>query len=160
MASAEATSWWHVDPARLAREQQLLRKPWKLVERGDGRLSWTGGSVGGERWTGIKAPTRAVELIYPTGFPARFIEARLLPELPRSKWGMVGAHVNLDGSACYVAGEGWWPQMTVQDAVELLEVWWFNYWVVIDHDLSDALRWPPRGRVRVPEVLRAVVRDS
>jgi hypothetical protein len=120
-------------------------------------MSWTGGAVGGKATQGIDTPIRRLELIYPEGFPARFIEARLLPSLSPDVWGMLGAHVNVDGSACFVAGEGWGPQMTASTALRLLEDWWFNYWVAIENYMADYVSWPSSGKLDVPEPVRAAI---
>jgi hypothetical protein len=159
MGSAEPSSarWWTLDPERLERERRLLDRPWRLSERPDGRMGWTGGAVGGHPAQGLRPPRRTVELIYPSGFPARFIEARLMPDPQPRTWGMLGSHVNVDGSACYIAGEGWWPQLTARDALELLEVWWFNFWIVIERAVGELVTWPTRGRLTVPEALRAAL---
>lgn len=97
---------------------------------------------------GLATPWRRVRLAYPEGFPARFIEAHLDPPPPREQWGMLGAHVNVDGSACYVAGEGWSPDLTAADAVRLLRDWWFNYWVIVERGRWWR-PWPDQGLLRL-----------
>lgn len=129
---------------------------WQLVQDDLGRWSWVGGSFSPTS-AGVRAPRRRARLIYPDGFPARFIEARLNPELPESTWGMVGAHVNVDGSACYITGEGWTPQLTVRDALNRLTDWWFNYWALVINELGDVFPWPGRGRVVIPSDWRAAL---
>lgn len=146
--------WYELDPGRLEHERSLLRNPWELVERGDGRLAWEGGTlVSSHRRR--ETPRRDVSLIYPKGFPARFIEARLDPDPPQEQWGMWLAHVNADGSACYVTADGWRPQDTVRDALKLLDVWWWNYYWTCDPDAprqpDPAFGFPwPRGKIAVP----------
>ncbi|MHB8243101.1 MAG: hypothetical protein ACYDHN_14070 [Solirubrobacteraceae bacterium] len=104
----------------------------------------------------MQAPERAAVLIYPTGYPARFIEVRLIPNPPHEQWGMLGTHVNVDGSVCFITGEGWTPQMTVRSALKLATDWWFNYWVIVERD-RWFLKWPERGRVTVPSGQRAAL---
>lgn len=131
-------AWYELDPDRFELEKELLRPPWRLVRDSDGRYAWEGGTLKRKK----PAAEHAVRLIYPHGFPARFIEARLQPELSPTLSGALGLHVNNDGSVCYVTADGWTPQDTVRDALELLDEWWAKYhWLV---GLS-ADRPPPKG---------------
>jgi hypothetical protein len=104
----------------------------------------------------VQAPQRAVKLIYPPGYPARFIEVRLIPDPPSEQWGMLGTHVNLDGSVCFITGEGWTPQMTVRSALDLATDWWFNYWVIVERN-RWLLSWPDHGRITLSSDQRATL---
>jgi hypothetical protein len=139
--------WYELDGLRLELERRKLRRPWNLVLNDDGRYTWEGGRLS-DKWRGVRTPQRTVRLIYPYGFPARFIEARIVPDPPRELWGAYGAHVNVDGSACYVNADGWSPQDTVADALSLLKIWWWNYYWINESDRQD-LKWPRHGRVEV-----------
>jgi hypothetical protein len=143
--------WDQVDPGRLAYERTLLGAPWELVQAPDGRWAWQGGAIQAKR-PGRITPPQAFRLIYPAAFPARFIEARMVPEIPEPQWGALAIHVNQDGSACYVTGEGWRPQDTVADCVRLLEDWWWNYFWLGRLERKEPgayLKWPSTGRVDV-----------
>jgi hypothetical protein len=152
---ANALTWWRADPRRFDRERRLLSAPWRLERDGD-RYVWIGGTLRARQGR-LETPARAARLIYPAGYPARFVEIRLTPGPPREQWGMVGSHVNLDGSVCFITGESWTPQMTVRSALALTEDWWFNYWVIVEREQSG-LTWPDRGRVRVPAARHAALR--
>ncbi|HEX9966350.1 MAG TPA: hypothetical protein VGB06_00240 [Solirubrobacterales bacterium] len=142
----ERLAWYEIDPTRFHHETRRLKKPWTFEQGSDGRYSWRGGTVA-KRYKGKSAPPRCAQLIYPYGFPARFIEARLEPNIPRDFWGMLGLHVNADGSACYVNGDGWSPQDTVQKALELFEEWWWNYYWLVEMGVEQT--WPSNGLVEV-----------
>lgn len=147
MNESSADLAWHgIDLGRLRHESRLLSSPWALETEPDGRLAWSGGTVG-SKWRGRQIPDATARFIYPVGYPARFIEARLDSEISPELSGVLGAHVNADGSACYIAGNAWRPQDTVAEALQLLEVWWWNfYWLQVkklDHP------WPTSGRVDV-----------
>ena len=146
--------WSRADPARLARERRLLRAPWRLKLQGD-RYAWVGGTLRAFH-LGVAPPTRPAELIYPRGFPARFMEVRLIPDPPREQWGLLGTHLNVDGSACFISGEGWTPQMTVQTALNLACDWWFNFWVIVEQGRWN-LSWPSEGRVALSPEARAAL---
>jgi hypothetical protein len=128
----------------LEHEKRRLEHPWRLVLEADGRYAWHGGAIS-KRYKGISVPSRHFRLIYPTGYPARFVEARLEPDLPKDQWGMLGVHVNSDGSACYVNADGWSPQDTVFDAVQMLERWWWNYYWIVEEGRGGI--WPANGFV-------------
>jgi hypothetical protein len=145
--SATTLPWWRADPKRLDRERRLLRAPWHLRQEDD-RYVWSGGTLQASN-AGLDAPGRAAQLIYPLGFPARFMEVRLIPDPPCELWGVLGTHLNHDGSACCITGESWTPQMTVKTTLALALDWWFNYWVIVENN-RWALRWPDQGRVTVP----------
>lgn len=147
-------TWWRADPARLAREQRQLRSPWRLELQGD-RYAWVGGTLQASH-QGVEAPASQADLIYPTGFPARFMEVRLIPNPPRGQWGVLGAHLNVDGSACFITGESWTPQMTAQTALALANDWWFNFWVIVEKNLWN-LDWPSHGRVALSPDERAAL---
>jgi hypothetical protein len=147
LSADEHLSWYELDGPRLEMERRKLKRPWKLVLDEDGRYAWEGGTVS-DKWRGTRTPERSVRLIYPRGFPARFIEARIDPDPPQDLWGAYGAHVNVDGSACYVNADGWSPQDTVVEALALLKIWWWNYYWINEAD-RKGLRWPQRGRVEI-----------
>lgn len=155
--AAPRMPWWEADPSRAAYERGLLPPPWQLEDWDDGELAWNGGHL---KMThqGITTPARKVRLVYPPGYPARFVNAWLDPPIPRERWAMTGAHVNSDGSACYIAGEAWTPQMTVKDALKLLKDWWFNYWVIVEKGLGLLLKWPTTGLADIPRECRAALR--
>lgn len=140
-------AWYELDQLRLEVESRKLKRPWELVLRDDGRYAWEGGNVS-DGWRGVRTPQRNVRLIYPSGFPSRFIEARIDPDPPRELWGAYGAHVNVDGSACYVNADGWSPQDTVVEALSLLKIWWWNYYWINESN-RQGLHWPARGRVEL-----------
>jgi hypothetical protein len=152
--SPTALTWWRADPRRLERERRMLRAPWRLTRDGE-RYRWSGGTLWASS-AGVTAPERGVQLIYPTGYPARFIEVRLIPDPPTVQWGMLGTHVNLDGSVCFITGEGWTPQMTVRTALDLANDWWFNYWVIVEQD-QWFLDWPDQGRITLSSGHRAAL---
>lgn len=136
--------WYQIDQARFEHESRRLKPPWRLERQSDGRYAWIGGEISKTR-AGRHTELRPARLIYPTGFPARFIEARIEPDPPSEFWGAYGTHVNADGSACYVNADGWSPQDTVQKALELFETWWWNYYWIVEKKVDVA--WPPRGAV-------------
>lgn len=146
--------WYDLDPGRLEFEQLLLATPWRLAELDDGRMCWEGGHLQSSH-RGRETPRRGLRLIYPQGFPARYVEARLVPDPPREQWGMWLAHVNADGSACYTTADSWRPQDTVRDALKLLDLWWWNYFWTCDPDAPTqrdpafGIQWP-RGKIDLP----------
>jgi hypothetical protein len=138
----DSLAWYRLDPGRFERESRELERPWRLTKAADGRYAWEGGTIS-KRRQGKLAPQRSVKLIYPVGFPARFIEARLGPDLPREHWGLLGVHVNNDGSACYVNADGWTPQDTVRTALDMLEDWWWHYYWIVQR--GEGGTWPAQG---------------
>lgn len=140
----QGLAWHEIDPERFELERGLLSDPWRLVREEDGRYAWEGGSLRRRK----PDAEHSVRLIYPIGYPARFIEARLQPGLTPLLTGALGAHVNSDGSVCYVTAEGWSPQDTVSTALELLEVWWEQYYWLVGLDPEDIKRIESR---QVPE---------
>lgn len=135
-------SWYLIDPDRLEHESRQLKRPWQLVREPDGRYAWTGGSIQG-RHRGKMTVERPAKLIYPVGFPARFIEARLEPDIPQEHWGLLGVHVNADGSACYVNADGWSPQDTARTALTMLKTWWWHYYWLVESGIGGD--WPDKG---------------
>lgn len=135
-------AWYELDSDRLQHESRQLKRPWRLTKEPDDRYAWEGGSVQ-KRHRGKLAPERRVRLIYPSGFPARFIEARLEPDIAEEHWGLLGVHVNADGSACYVNADGWSPQDTVRTALSLLEGWWWHYYWLVERGIGG--EWPTSG---------------
>lgn len=146
--------WWEADPSRLERERTRLQAPWRLT-REAALWRWTGDALHSS-CAGVSAPPRRVAFVYPSGFPARCVEVRLIPDPARELWGRLGTHLNNDGSACVIAAEGWTPQMTVADTLHLAQDWWFNYWVIVENDLWF-LSWPSQGKVTVPPEYRAAL---
>jgi hypothetical protein len=138
----DSLAWHQIDRSRFDYESRQLKAPWRLQQEPDGRYAWRGGMIQ-KRYRGKATASRSVRLIYPAGYPARFIEARLEPEIPSEQWGLLGVHVNSDGSACYINADGWSPQDDVRTALALLANWWWNYhWVV---ELSAVDTWPDDG---------------
>lgn len=135
-------SWDEIDPQRFKLEKSLLKNPWRFVQDQDGRYAWEGGLLRRRK----PDAEHAVRLIYPYGFPSRFIEARLQPELPTVFSGALGTHVNTDGSICYITAEGWTPQDTASAALKLLQKWWKEYyWLIgITPDSTPDKRIPER----------------
>jgi len=136
-------AWHEIDPKRFSLEKGLLKPPWRLVQDKDGRFAWEGGTLLRKK----PDAEHSVRLVYPEGYPARFIEARLQPELSPTLNGALGLHVNMDGSICYVTAEGWTPQDTVSDALELLNTWWSKYHWLTGLDLDRHLG----PRKQIPE---------
>lgn len=153
-AEPAALTWWRADPRRLERERRLIEAPWRLTLDCE-RYLWSGGTLRASH-AGVQTPGRAAQLIYPPGYPARFIEVRLIPDPPSEHWGMLGTHVNIDGSVCFITGESWTPQMTVRTALALATDWWFNYWVIVQRN-RWLLTWPDHGRVTIPADQRAAL---
>lgn len=118
-------------------------------------MAWVGGKLRAASGN-IAPPDRAAELIYPAGYPARFIEARLIPDPPRDHWAQLGTHVNADGSVCFVTAESWTPQMTAADALGLASDWWFNYWLIVEKNFWMA-PWPRRGKATLSSGARAAL---
>lgn len=147
--------WWQADSTRLTRERALLRTPWRMIERA-GQMVWVGGALRG-RGDGLSTPARDAELMYPPGYPARFMEVRLLPDPPEEHWAQLGTHVNADGSVCFIRAESWTPQMTARDALDLANDWLFNYWLIVEQGYW-MLPWPARGTARISKPTRAALR--
>lgn len=133
-------AWYEIDPSRLELERELLTDPWRLVRDDDGRYAWEGGTLKRKK----PYAEHSLRLIYPHGYPARFIEARLRPSLTKSLSGSLGVHVNLDGSVCYVTAEGWTPQDTVATALGLLQDWWETYYWLVGLKTEQAQRIHPQ----------------
>lgn len=144
LSASERFRWNELDRARFDFERSCLRPSWEFSTFED-RFAWEG--TVSKVWKGRSAPEQKVRLIYPFGFPARFLEARLIPDLPKAAWGAWGSHVNSDGSACYVTADEWSPQDTAVEAARLLANWWWNYFWV--HESKFEVSWPERGLAEV-----------
>ncbi len=92
----------------------------------------------------IKAPRRSLSIEYSSGFPAAFPRVALEPAIDESYAAVLGAHVNDDGTACYVTAEAWRPEDTVLTVLNLMDNWWWNfYWLVIEG--RGWASWPDDG---------------
>lgn len=118
-------------------------------------MVWVGGKLHAVSG-GIGPPDREAELIYPAGYPARFIEVRLIPDPPIDHWAQLGTDVNADGSVCFVTAESWTPQMTVADALDRACDWWFNYWLIVERSYWLA-SWPSHGKATLSSGARAAL---
>jgi hypothetical protein len=145
-SASDGLQWYELNPQRLELERLALTNPWRFVQADDGRYKWEGGTLR-RTWRGKATTERSVRLIYPYGYPARFIEARIVPEPPSESRAAFDAHINIDGSACYVTADGWSPQDTVKDALRLLCDWWWNYYWLVERELPKP--WPSRGLIEV-----------